>query len=232
MDKHNRKYNTNTGLENFILRLQEKTKTISYYSGYINSESKVKLKCNVCGTIFERWASCVRKQSSSSIRCYTCEKLNTKRDKTLTILERKSSRSLDNKQITFSVCGNCGKLLIGDKKYCSKKCRDRQHEHIKSRQRINNAKNNGTIDKGITLDKLILRDNNTCYICGSLCDKEDYYYIDKYFVAGDLYPSIDHIKPLAKGGTHTWENIKLAHKHCNSLKGDKNLERVRTYAPG
>lgn len=230
MDKHNRKYNTATGLENFILRLQEHNKNIAYYSGYTNSESKVKLKCKICGTVFERYASCVRQ--NKTIRCFNCEKLNTTRKKTLKTLEQKSSKLLSYQQITFSVCDNCGELLIGDKKYCNKKCRDRQHDHIKSRRRINNAKNNGTIDKGITLDKLILRDNNTCYICGSLCDKEDYYYIDNYFVAGDLYPSIDHIKPLAKGGTHTWENIKLAHKHCNSLKGDKNLERVRTYAPG
>ena len=51
MDKHHRKYDTNTGLENFILRLKEYNPDIEYYSDYIDSENKVKLKCNKCGNI-------------------------------------------------------------------------------------------------------------------------------------------------------------------------------------
>lgn len=37
----------------------------------------------------------------------------------------------------------------------------------------------------------------------------------------DDYPTIDHWIPLSKGGTWDLENLKLAHKRCNSLKGDK-----------
>ena len=33
--------------------------------------------------------------------------------------------------------------------------------------------------------------------------------------------SKDHIIPLAKGGEHSWDNIQLAHRICNSLKADK-----------
>ena len=43
---------------------------------------------------------------------------------------------------------------------------------------------------------------------------------DGYFLAGDNYPSRDHVVPLAKGGTHTWDNVKLAHFRCNTLKRD------------
>lgn len=32
MDRHNRKYNTDTGIENFILRLKEYNTSIEYYS--------------------------------------------------------------------------------------------------------------------------------------------------------------------------------------------------------
>lgn len=42
MDKHHRKYKTDTGIENFILRLKEYNPNIIYYSGYKDSESKVK----------------------------------------------------------------------------------------------------------------------------------------------------------------------------------------------
>lgn len=33
--------------------------------------------------------------------------------------------------------------------------------------------------------------------------------------------SIDHIRPLSKGGTHTWDNVQLAHLKCNIKKGNR-----------
>ena len=66
------------------------------------------------------------------------------------------------------------------------------------------------------------KDNNTCYLCGNEVNINDYY-IDKkgVFIAGNNYPSIEHVIPLSKGGTHTWDNVKLACRHCNSIKSDK-----------
>ena len=72
----------------------------------------------------------------------------------------------------------------------------------------------------ITLDALINRDGLECWICGELCDLEDSFWIGKTFYAGNNYPSIDHVIPLAKGGTHTWDNVRVAHRICNSIKGD------------
>ncbi len=37
-------------------------------------------------------------------------------------------------------------------------------------------------------------------------------------------PSIDHIVPITRGGTHTWDNAQLAHLLCNTRKGNKVLE--------
>ena len=70
---------------------------------------------------------------------------------------------------------------------------------------------------GITLKKLYARDKGICQICGLIC-----------FYPGDpqsaLYPSIDHIIPLnndpQKKGGHTWKNVQLAHRICNTHKGD------------
>lgn len=40
-------------------------------------------------------------------------------------------------------------------------------------------------------------------------------------------PSVDHVKPLAKGGKHSWRNVVLAHRICNTLKSDREPEQLR-----
>ena len=32
--------------------------------------------------------------------------------------------------------------------------------------------------------------------------------------------------PKSKGGTHTWDNVRLAHRHCNAVKGDKLINEI------
>ena len=69
-------------------------------------------------------------------------------------------------------------------------------------------------DKSITLRALIARDNGVCQICGKPTDDCD---ISNGHI-GRMYPTLDHIIPLSKGGTHTWDNVQLAHMHCNAGK--------------
>jgi 5-methylcytosine-specific restriction endonuclease McrA len=57
-------------------------------------------------------------------------------------------------------------------------------------------------------------------VCGKKVNYKDYEIKNNIFLAGPSYPSIDHILPLSKGGAHTWDNIMLAHRQCNWLKGD------------
>ena len=39
-------------------------------------------------------------------------------------------------------------------------------------------------------------------------------------ICGPMYPSIDHIYPVSKGGMHAWNNVQLAHRKCNTYKSD------------
>lgn len=55
------------------------------------------------------------------------------------------------------------------------------------------------------------RDGWTCGICGEAIDPE----LKKHRMSA----SIDHIIPLARGGTHTYDNVQAAHRVCNSRKG-------------
>jgi ATP-dependent helicase IRC3 len=36
-----------------------------------------------------------------------------------------------------------------------------------------------------------------------------------------FFPTIDHVKALARGGTDTPDNFQLLCKRCNEIKGDK-----------
>lgn len=79
-------------------------------------------------------------------------------------------------------------------------------------------------DRDITLEALYNRDGGVCALCGKPCDYENYIFDGNIFIAGNAYPSIDHIKPLSKGGSHTWNNVQLAHKQCNSIKSNKEAQ--------
>lgn len=58
------------------------------------------------------------------------------------------------------------------------------------------------------------RDKWRCGICQKFVDRDLTY-------PHPESPSLDHIIPLAKGGTHTYGNVQLAHLQCNCLKQDK-----------
>lgn len=111
-------------------------------------------------------------------------------------------------------CAVCGKITTR-KKYCSSDCARKasnaQHD-VKKRKFLKDK----VIDKDITLKKLFNRDRGVCWICGQMCDYGDYERKNGYFVAGNRYPSIDHVIPRCEGGEHSWANIKLAHRICNT----------------
>lgn len=103
---------------------------------------------------------------------------------------------------------------------CAKKrTRRRQRENGYPKNHLQRARRYGCVyDSSVTLKKLIERDGLRCAICGELCDQNDNKW-SQYF--GPKSPTIDHIQPLSQGGSHTWDNVQIAHAICNSIKGDK-----------
>lgn len=72
-------------------------------------------------------------------------------------------------------------------------------------------------DSSITLEKVIKKFDGVCQLCGKPINKEA---ISKGHPQRD-YPTVDHIIPLSKGGSHTWGNVQLAHMGCNAGKRDR-----------
>lgn len=121
-------------------------------------------------------------------------------------------------------CVICGKtftcLKTDQRKTCSSECSARYN---KVRNRSRNDKRipqEQIIDKDINLDRLILRDNNKCYICGCECNKNDIRLSKKNNpYPGKTYPTIEHVIPICRGGLHSWLNVRLACWECNNKKG-------------
>lgn len=72
--------------------------------------------------------------------------------------------------------------------------------------------NSVPFDRSITLKDLHERDEGICQICFEVCNIED--------------SEIDHVIPISRGGSHTWDNVQLAHGSCNRSKGNKLPEEL------
>lgn len=59
----------------------------------------------------------------------------------------------------------------------------------------------------VSRDEIAARDKNLCHVCGLWVSIHEV--------------TLDHVVPLIKGGTHTADNIKIAHRECNSRKGKR-----------
>ena len=114
-------------------------------------------------------------------------------------------------------CQECGRTYYSAKRklYCSKACAEKKTNRLKlDRERFAGDE---TADYSITRLKLFRRDRGKCQLCGKRLE-----FIADY--NAEDYPTIDHIVPVSKGGRHTWDNVQLACRRCNSAKRDYILE--------
>lgn len=182
-------------------------------------ESKLKIRCVKCGSEKTIAASSIR--GTNKIRCVVCDikktadKIDFERyqRRTLKVIEQNKKK----KQMAFPVCERCGSIVSFGNKVCEKckqetrRNRDRRKEHQR-RLRVKG------FDKSITLEGLFKRDNGICYLCGKACDWNDFSIRNGNFIVGKYYPTVEHVIALANGGTHTWDNVKLACFGCNTKK--------------
>lgn len=211
-------------------RIAEVAPTFEYYDGYAGSDKPCRIRCKTCGTITTRSFAAIRR---GKVRCRVCEaiekaereeerrliKESEKREKA----EAKAARKLfieearrREREQRLHPCVVCG-TPTANKYCCSTECGNKRNNHIKEVRRREAIKD-AMVDKDITLYELYRRDSGVCYICGGECDWNDKQERNGTIITGNSYPSIDHVIPLAKGGLHSWDNVRLAHRQCNSKK--------------
>lgn len=122
-------------------------------------------------------------------------------------------------------CPECSSPFVDrqpDGTYCSRACRGRHvrrrarnqpvakaHHQERKRQRRRE------VGEEFSVDLVGNRDEWCCGICGSSVDAN----LDR--ITHERGATVDHIVPLSRGGSHELSNVQLAHRCCNSAKGDR-----------
>jgi predicted nucleic acid-binding Zn ribbon protein len=174
--------------------------------------------CSECGQEFEKKCASQRICSEECIKARNARKFR----------EEKARLGRNAGRIRLLVCEECGAkfehtIYNAIPKCCSERCSrknwERQNPAAAASIRRRSAHKrramkygNGPLD---SIDPYIVyeRDDWMCGICGLRVDPD-------LSCPHPHSASLDHIIPLSKGGTHTWDNVQLAHLLCNSRKRD------------
>ena len=137
-------------------------------------------------------------------------------------------------------CRHCGSAIASTRKFCGKACagkysslnrfgenhplwqggyklrkeqmqkwRDANREKLRALNFRRRVLRDMLLEE-IDYESIIKRDGGVCYLCGRAPEM------------GKL--TIDHVVPLARGGAHTRNNLRVACRSCNCRKGKKLLE--------
>ena len=194
----------------------------------------IKKNCAICGDLFIAFKddrrTCGKEECKKKYR-YERHLIRLKRDRERKKIERLWKNAYRMEERTCEICGSLFYCMdVEVNKTCSSECSNilkskKQKKHHDKRLEKYNISN----DK-IDLKVLYKRDRGICYLCGEKCDWNDHKWKNGIHYTGNYYPSRDHVIPLALGGEHTWENVRLAHMKCNMEKGVTTFDYTKEMA--
>lgn len=177
--------------------------------------------CTVCGAAFQ----------SNQPRQRVCSKRCRNRRPKGTWRERMAKRALSAPQRPCRYCGSDFAVIPKNSTtFCSYRCRGLYTAAtrpgatctVATRQDITpsptKARRNYRLRVGrvalVDRQSIYRRDQWRCRLCGKPVNRS-------IGVPHPYAATLDHILPLALGGTHEPSNVQLAHFICNSRKGDR-----------
>lgn len=211
----------------------ERCPGFTYVGNYTGSDGTADVQCNICGAILTKsWITIKHAGGKNeNIRCDNCERIAREQREQARETERArvnvqrqfvhNARELNRQaQLMMRKCSGCESIFFTSstrQKFCSFECQQRNKNRKCKDKRLRKIRER-CIDSDITWQKLYEKEHGICYLCGKPVDINDYEYRGEIFIAGNNYPSIEHVVALSKGGTHSWDNVRLAHRLCNTLK--------------
>lgn len=212
-----RRYNNDRQVE---FQSKYKAEHGEYYSRQFD-QPRVKaypIKCAQCGRGVTVTKTTAR---FCSTNCwYEARRLETARSHSQVVPWRRNSHPLRIQVIRVrrpmrrrwycARCPMCETWFVTDNprdQNCSTRC-GRKAAKDKARARKRDA-----FVAPVSRARIFERDRWTCQLCGKRVRRNA-------VVPDPLAPVLDHVLPLAQGGTHEPANVQLAHYYCNSLKSD------------
>ena len=212
--------------------VEQSSPALEYVGGYSGRTKPITVRNRNCGHEYAAsYHSVVHKGNYTFCPICKAEETQTRKLMRANQSWEKRNRKIQKhsekmRQVMFLPCVHCGTLFIPKTTRsvcCSSRC-----GKAEARKRAGNMNGDDRLhssnvrDWNISLKDLSIRDNDICWLCGKPVDWTDYTMDGDTFIAGNTYPSIDHVKPLSRGGLHEWGNVKLAHRICNSIKSNRN----------
>lgn len=204
------------------------------YAGEYKRGQYVLLRCDECGCTMRYAASALFKH----VNCKRCKEIAKqakdqeieaqreadRKSKAEAAAERKriqeQERAARMREVSCTVCGTLFTTTNPRLFTCSSECSRKRRNTLSSRKHDKRVPKDKRINR-IDLHDLFKRDDGVCHICGKQCNWNDYTVTDTTIIAGNWYPSVDHIVPVSLGGADAWDNVMLAHRICNSIRGNK-----------
>jgi hypothetical protein len=200
-----------TGLQTYCRTCRAVRAREAHIAGKYNWTPKPKKvkTCMICG--------------NASLRTYCsreCELENGRR--------KSFETNAAKKEFIERTCKECGEKFIPEYKnkrrdFCCDECSRKYSRRIGKATRRARAHGAGKIES-FDPRYILKRDGWRCYICGCTTPKK---------LRGTKQPNapeVDHVVPLARGGTHTEQNVRCICRSCNIKKGAKLLEQVHLSA--
>lgn len=196
-------------------------------SGYIKKEKKILENTSIRGCKKLKDGSLIKVSRDSSVvyfnKCIVCKKYFTKRKpkeykicsnecKKINLINKFSKEKIEN--LRFCKYCNC-EIKNQYKKVCKNCTLDRK----KNAARLYKQKIKISKIEPINSKILFEKDNWTCRMCGTKVQKFNIY-------ANDA-AEVDHIIPISRGGTHTWDNVQTLCKICNVKKSNKTTNNLQ-----
>ena len=106
-------------------------------------------------------------------------------------------------------------LIVGKGRYCSRRCA------VLERTGVDIGDPDWeSLDRFRVSDSfrtaIYRRDGFICWLCGEATEPD----VDP---SDGRYPSLDHVVPRSRGGADSAENLRCAHRLCNSIKGAREV---------
>lgn len=199
-----------------------------YIGGYTGSDG-VAIVRHKCGFTTKKSMVTIRHRGNS-MKCLVCEQ--REREERRAAEEEQKRRAAEVKRFNRRIpkyelqemksCAVCGGFFFGKGTTCGDECRQRKQNHADDMKKSKRRRKAMTAESSqINVRSLYQRDGGICWLCGGKCDLS----ADPN---SNMYPSVDHVITIDDGGLDTWDNVRLAHRWCNSVRGsDSSVTSVR-----